>query len=356
MKIYNVCVIGATGTVGQMFVKLLENHPWFKLTRLFASRDSAFQTYQSAMQNKWRQTTPIPAEFAQIEVEVIDKNFVKGDLNIVFSALDSSVAEDIEPYLAALGLAVFSNAAAYRNHQHVPIIIPEINPHHFEAIRSQEFDPSNKGFIVTNPNCTLQAAALPLFPLLKLGAIDKVIVTSMQALSGAGYPGVPSLDIIGNVIPYIAQNEESKIADELHKIFGVFDKKTKVFDDYGFSVSASCNRVPVLNGHTLSVNFSICNDTPIELFEIDIIDLWENFTPDLGLPSAQKPVIYMKESNRPQPLLDQMAGNGMTVSIGNLRRCNVLDWKFTSLLNNTVRGAAGGSMLNAELWVQKFDQ
>jgi aspartate-semialdehyde dehydrogenase len=376
MKTYNVGIVGATGTVGSIYVKLLENHPWFNVTRLFASASSAGQTYEMAMQNKWRQATPVPVSMAKIVLEAIDKDFRKDNLDIVFSASDSDSAEFIEAKLASVGIGVFSNSAFYRTNKSVPIIIPEINSYHLRSIRYQNFDQNrlvsqpnkpNKsvnvsykpintpglGFIVTNPNCTLQAAALPLFPLNKLGVLNSIIITSMQAVSGAGYPGLPSLDILNNIIPYIAQGEEAKMEFEIDKIFGMYvDDASCGFEKSLLEISASCNRVPVINGHTVSVNFS----TTRSLSREDIVSLWDNFWGLDYLPSAQKPVVYLDQPDRPQPRFDEMTGEGMTVTVGNLRQCNVLDWKFTALVNNTIRGASGGSVLNAEYWAYHIDQ
>jgi aspartate-semialdehyde dehydrogenase len=370
MKKYNVGIVGATDTVDQVFVKLLADHPWFEVTRLFASEKSKGQSYENAMEGKWRQSTPIPSKFASIVLETVGDDFTKGDLDIVFSASDSDSAEFIEEKLASVGIGVFSNSSFYRTDRRVPIIIPEINSFHFRAIKYQNFDSnriitegrkikyqdistSGLGFIVTNPNCTLQAATLPLYPIHSSGSLESVCITSMQAVSGAGYPGVPSLDILGNVIPYIAGGEEDKIKFEIDKIFGeYYDDPMCGFQESLLNISASCNRVPVINGHMVSVNFSTIEDYTKQ----QIIDMWDNFGPLEFLPSAQKPVLYLHQADRPQPRLDEMTGGGMTVSIGNLRKCDVLDWKFTSFVNNTIRGAAGGSILNAEYWAYHFDQ
>jgi aspartate-semialdehyde dehydrogenase len=340
----SVAILGATGTVGSQFLNLLQNHPWFEVTHLMASSNSAGHKYGELMEKRWKLESHLPEKYRNIVVQ--DVNDVIPNVEIAFSALDSNVAGEIEIKYAAAGIGVFSNSKNHRIHPEVPIIIPEINPNHFESIKTQSFDKKNKGFIVTNPNCSLQAGALSLFPIYESFGLEKVFIITMQALSGAGYPGVPSLDILGNVVPHIDE-EEKKIETETLKIFGSFDSDG--FTDANISISAMCNRVPVVNGHICSISF----ETKTKVSKREILELWKNWKPDifeLGLPSYQNPLQYFSQPDRPQPRLDQNLGNGMTVSVGNLRECNLFDYKYQSLVNNTVRGAAGGAILNAEYW------
>jgi len=342
----SVAILGATGTVGSQFLNLLQNHPWFEVTHLMASSNSAGHTYGELMEKRWKLESPLPEKYKNMVVQ--DVNQAIPQVDIAFSALDSNVAGEIEIKYAAAGVGVFSNSKNHRMHPEVPIIIPEINLSHFESIKNQPFDPKHKGFIVTNPNCSLQAGALSLYPIFESFGLDRAFITTMQAISGAGYPGVPSLDILGNVVPHI-DDEEKKIETETLKIFGGYDSKG--FTDANMSLSAMCNRVPVINGHLCSISF----ETKTKVSKEDILEVWKNWKPDiseLGLPSYQNPLQYFTQPDRPQPRLDQNLGNGMTVSVGNLRECNLFDYKYQSLVNNTVRGAAGGAILNAEYWAK----
>jgi aspartate-semialdehyde dehydrogenase len=331
-------ILGATGAVGQKLIALLEKHPWFEVVEVAASEKSAGKVYSERV--NWKEATPIPADVGTMKIKkCLDPLKAK----ILFSGLDASVAGDVEEHYAKLGHVIVSNSKNHRMNEAVPLVIPEINNEHLLLINKQKTQ--GRGFIVTNPNCSVTMLAVALYPIFKKFGLDKVLVTTMQAISGAGYPGVPSLDILGNVIPHIA-GEEEKIEKEILKMFGIM--KNNKIKPANFKVSALCNRVPVYNGHTLAVSFS----TKKTAQEKEIITALKSLSA-LDLPSAPSEVIkYFKEANRPQPLLDINSGKGMTVSVGNLRRCNVLDWKFTVFGHNTIRGAAGAAILNAELLVK----
>ncbi len=341
-KKIKVGVLGATGTVGQKLIALLRNHPWFEVNELVASENSANKLYAERV--NWKETIPIPDKVGAITIK---RCLAPLTAKILFSGLDAAVAGEVEEHYAKLGHVIVSNAKNHRMLPDVPLVIPEVNANHLQLIKKQKMRyqaKGNQGYIVTNPNCSATMLAIALYPLVKKFGLDKVLVTTMQAISGAGYPGVASLDILGNVVPYI-QGEEEKIQTEILKIFGTYSNGK--IASANFKVSASCNRVPVYNGHTLAVSFSTKKKTT----EKDIVNALKGL-PSLNLPSSPTKVIeYFKESTRPQPLLDVNSGNGMTVSVGNLRPCNVLDWKFTVFGHNTIRGAAGAAILNAELLV-----
>ena len=350
MKKIKVGVLGATGAVGQLYIHLLRDHPWFEVTFLAASKES--ENYRIAVSERgWFMPEDIPEYVKKMKVwAASDVVKAKTLCDFVFSALDSTPAQQLERAYAIHDIPVVSNASAYRWDNYVPVIMPEINADHIKIIPHQRktyyFD---KGFIVTKPNCSLQSYMMPIYALIKEGySIDKVVVTTLQASSGAGRPGVPSLDLIDNIVPYIS-GEEEKSEHEPKKILGKVT--TKGIKNYkGLKISATCTRVPVRDGHTASVNFSFKGKKPsVE----KIIDIWENFRglpQDASLPSAPKqPIIYRQEDNRPQPVLDRMADNGMAITVGRLRHCPVFDYKFVCLSHNTIRGAAGGGILNAEL-------
>jgi aspartate-semialdehyde dehydrogenase len=329
-------ILGCTGTVGQKLIALLSNHQDFEITEIAASEQSAGKEYIDVV--NWKEQTQIPKSVKNM---VIKKCKPELDANILFSGLDSSVAEKIEEDFAKAGYVIVSNSKNHRMEEDVPLIIPEINSEHCKLIDSQKKRWNSGGFIVTNPNCSTVALAISLYPIYKNFGLSKVMVTTMQAISGAGYPGVPSLDILGNVVPHIT-DEEEKIQIEMLKIFGQLDGNKISFAD--FKVSASCNRVPVRDGHTLSVSF----ETAKKISKEDIIksfDIIKNFGYEF---SPEKVIEYTNDPFRPQPLLDANLDKGMRVTIGNLRKCNVLDWKFTALGHNTIRGAAGAAILNAE--------
>ena len=334
-----VGILGATGVVGQRFIQMLENHPWFEVAWLAASDRSAGQAYGNAA--KWRLKTPVPDRVRNMTVSNAAPD---GAPRVIFAALDASIARELEPQFAAAGCAVVSNSSAYRMHQNVPLIIPEVNPDHLALIEKLCWRKQSGGYMVTNANCSAMGLVLALAPLQRQFGIASVFVTTMQAVSGAGYPGVASLDILGNVIPYIA-NEEGKMEEETQKILG------RLAGDHveqaPFTITAHCNRVAVEDGHTESVSVKLNRAaTPDE-----VIAAFNDFPPaSQGLPTAPaQPIFYDSAPDRPQPRFDVDRGKGMTVTVGRLRPCGVLDYKFTLLSHNTIRGAAGAALLNAEL-------
>jgi len=337
-----VGILGATGTVGQRFIQLLELHPWFEVTWLAASDRSAGKTYAEAA--KWNLSTPLPEHIARMAVSpsTPDGNTPK----LVFAALDAKAAREIEPAFAAAGHAVVSNSSAFRMTQDVPLVIPEVNGDHIHLIKHQQWYKDGGGFMVTNPNCSAIGLVLALAPLHRRFGVEKVFVATMQAVSGAGYPGVPSLDILGNVIPYIA-NEEDKMPVETRKLLGSMNGSGVVPAD--LALSAHCNRVAVEDGHTESVSLKLRNPAQAE----EMIAAWNEFRclpQKLKLPTApEQPVIYDSAPDRPQPRLDRDRGRGMSAVVGRLRPCDIFDWRFTVLSHNTIRGAAGAAILNGEL-------
>ncbi|MCW4022853.1 MAG: aspartate-semialdehyde dehydrogenase [archaeon] len=339
-------VLGATGNVGQIFVQLLENHPWFEVTTVAASERSAGKTYGEA--SRWRQSTPVPEAVAPMEVVDITPNEVK-DVDIVFSALPSNVAGKVEADFAAAGHVVVSNASSHRMDPDVPMLNPEINADHVSLIEEQQRKRKWDGILVTNPNCSTTVLTLPLKPIYDVFGIKSLIVSTMQAISGAGYPGVASMDIVDNVIPFIG-GEEPKMESETQKILGTASKPAD------FKVSSSCHRVPVIDGHMEAVFVATKKKAEPQA----VAEAMENFIGEpqtLKLPSApEKPVVVTWEPNRPQTRLDRMEGNGMSTVVGRLRKDPVMDGvKFIALGHNTIRGAAGCGVLNAEyLKVKKF--
>ncbi len=345
MSQLEVGVLGATGTVGQQFVRLLDQHPWFSLTWLAGSERSEGKRYTDAA--PWRLGTPISTESA--------KNIVQPPVpgqgpQLVFSALDASVAGELEAAFAAAGHIVVSNARNYRMEADVPLLVPEINPEHLGLVPLQA-KRGWKGAIVTNPNCSTVFLSMALAPLRQFN-LRNVTVTTLQAVSGAGYPGVPSLDILGNVVPFIG-GEEEKIESETKRILGLLKDKQgngqQAVEPHPVTISAQTTRVPVVDGHTESISVSI--DQGVTLDDVrHALTTFRGKPQDHRLPSAPcHPIVYAPEPNRPQPRLDVDRGNGMTVTIGRLRPCSVLGYKFIALGHNTVRGAAGAALLNAEL-------
>ena len=336
-----VGILGATGMVGQRFIQLLENHPWYEVAWLAASERSFGKSYQEAA--RWKMKTPIPAGIAKMQLSAAEP---KGAPKVIFAALDADIAREMEPVFAEAGCAVISNSSAFRMHPHVPLVIPEINPGHLQLIRSQSWHRHSGGFMVTNSNCSVMGLALALAPLQKAFGIESVFAVTMQAISGAGYPGVASLDILGNVVPYI-KNEEEKMEEEAGKLLGKLKGGEVV--PASFAISTQCNRVAVEDGHTESISIKLTKRATAE----KIIATWREFrgqVADLDLPfSPAEPIFYDERPDRPQPRLDIERGHGMTVSCGRLRPCSLLDWKFTMLSHNTIRGAAGAALLNAEL-------
>ncbi len=341
-----VGVIGATGMVGQNYLRLLRNHPWFDVVYLAASPNSAGKRYAEAVEGRWHMREDIVVEDASL----VDK--AVGKCALIFSAVEMDKKDilRVESEYAAKGFAVISNNSAHRSTEDVPVMIPEINPEHLNIIPEQQKKRGwNKGFLVVKPNCSIQSYMIPVYALMKAGyVIDKMILTTLQALSGAGYPGPAAIDLVDNVIPFIS-GEEEKSEVEPRKIFGKI-VSGKIVPDESIKISAHCNRVPVTDGHTACVSLQFAGKKP-ELDEV--IRIWKNFSSapqELKLPSAPIPcMIYRDELNRPQPQKDRDAGNGQAITVGRLRKCNVFDIRFVGLHHNTVRGAAGGSILTAEL-------
>jgi aspartate-semialdehyde dehydrogenase len=334
-------ILGATGVVGQRFIQMLEHHPWFEVTWLAASDRSEGKVYAEAA--RWKLKTPIPPAIAAMKVSPATP---EGAPKIIFAALDASIAAEIEPRFADAGCAVVSNSSALRMQEDVPLVIPEVNSGHIKLIDIQAWRKKSGGYVVTNPNCSAIGLVLALAPLHQKFGLETVMAVTMQAISGAGYPGVASLDILGNVIPFI-RNEEEKMEEETKKLLGQMNG-SKIIPG-AFAMSAQCNRVAVEDGHTESVSIRLKTKAKSE----EIIAAWNAYRAEpqeLKLPSApERPVVYLEAADRPQPRLDIDMGAGMTTVIGRLRPCGVLDWKFTVLSHNTIRGAAGAAVLNAEL-------
>jgi aspartate-semialdehyde dehydrogenase len=353
MEKMEVGVIGATGMVGQNYIRLLSNHPWFEVTHVAASPTSAGKRYADAVENRWHMDVEIPGIVRDLIVE--DANIVetaKGRCRFVFSAVEMSKADivSLENRYAENNIPVVSNNSAHRYTRDVPVLITEVNASHADIIPMQRKNNHwDEGFVVVKPNCSVQSYMIPIHALMESGyRIDKMIVTTLQGLSGAGYPGVASLDIIDNIVPLI-KGEEEKSEKEPLKILGEVSGGEIVYDS-SIAISAHCNRVPVADGHTACVSMLFKGKKP---GISEILDIWSEYrsTPqELDLPSAPpQPIIYRQEEDRPQPRKDRDAGNGMAVTIGRLRECNVFDYRFVGLSHNTVRGAAGGGILNAEL-------
>ena len=338
-----VAILGATGAVGQTFIRLLADHPWFTVAEVAASDRSAGKSYREAA--KWLEGV-LPASVAELTVQTCDPASIRSP--IVFSALDSSAAGDVEPAFARAGRLVFSNAKNYRMEPDVPLLIPEINAPHLAALPTQRQRQgwSGCGAIITNANCAATAAVFPLAALHAAFGLEQVLVVTMQAVSGAGYPGVPSLDILGNVIPFIG-DEEPKVERELPKMLGAWAGSSIVPAE--FAVSAHTNRVPVEHGHMACMTIKL--RTPADAREASaVIDAWRGHEVARALPSApERAMVLAAEEARPQPRRDAMAGKGMTCTVGRVRNDTMWDLRLVALAHNTIRGAAGGSILNAEL-------
>ena len=336
-----VGILGATGVVGQRFIQMLEHHPWFEVAWLAASDRSEGRPYAEA--TRWRLKTAIPERVGQMMVSPATPGAAP---KVIFAALDASIAAELEPRFAEAGCAVVSNSSALRMKTDVPLVIPEVNPDHLKLLECQAWRRQSGGFAVTNPNCSAIGLVLALAPLHQRFGIETVMVVTMQAVSGAGYPGVASLDILGNVIPFIAKEEE-KMEEETRKLLGSLNGGG--VKPAAFSMSAHCNRVAVEDGHTESVSVKLKSKAQAD----ELITAWNDFRSlpqELKLPTApEKPVVYVRATDRPQPRFDADLGAGMTTTVGRLRPCGVLDWKFTVLSHNTIRGAAGAALLNAEL-------
>ncbi len=336
-----VAVLGATGMVGQYFVSLTAKHPWFELKGLVASDRSAGRSYSDAC--RWLLGSDMPAAARDQTVLPLGSDL---DARVVFSALPSDVAGEVEADYARRGYYVFSNASSHRMDPLVPLLVPEVNHEHSAILREQQRRKGWSGYIVTNPNCCAAVLVTALHPLHKAFGLDKVLVTTLQAVSGAGYPGLPSLDILDNAIPFIG-GEEPKLEAEPLKMLGAY--ADNAVRPAGIVMSAHCNRVATRDGHLECVSAALSR--PASLDEVaEVFRTYSSLPQELGLPTApEHPVILRTEPNRPQTRLDRDAGNGMSVSVGRLRDCAILGLKFVALGSNVMRGAAGGSVLNAEL-------
>jgi aspartate-semialdehyde dehydrogenase len=341
-KKWRAGVLGATGMVGQRLVHLLAGHPWFELTEVAASERSSGKTYAEA--TTWHLERPIPEAARELVVKGLEPDL---DCDFIFSALDSSVAGPAEEEFARAGYPVVSNSRNHRMDPDVPLLIPEVNAAHLDAVAVQQKRRGyNRGFIVTNPNCSTAGLVLVLKPLADAFGLEKIFLVTLQAVSGAGYPGVPSMDILANVVPFIS-GEEEKMESEPQKLLGKWDGVR--FVDAGLGLSAHCNRVPVLEGHTECVSLSLKKIASLA----EVREVLRNFEVSAelaSLPSAVRhPVVVLDEENRPQPRRDVNTGNGMAAVVGRVRECPLLDVKLILLSHNLVRGAAGAAMLNAEL-------
>ena len=353
MNKLRIGVLGATGMVGQNYISLLENHPWFTVNYLAASERSAGKNYREAVAGRWYMLKDIPKEVESLMVYSIDQlDKAAKNCDFVFSALDTGVAKEYEEKYAEADIPVVSNASSHRHTSDVPMLIAEINPHHTDIIPVQQKNRGwKKGFIVVKPNCSLQSYMTPLFALHREFTVLRAIITTMQAVSGAGHPGVSSYDIIDNIIPYI-KGEEEKSEREPNKILGTIEgNRFKYYE--GLKISTHCNRVPVIDGHMACVSLEFKKKPS----DSQIREIWNTFRAlpqEMDLPFAPKqPIIYREEADRPQTRLDRDADKGMAVTCGRLRECHVFDYRFVALSHNTIRGAAGGGILNAELLVKQ---
>ena len=348
-----VGILGATGMVGQNYVRLLNQHPWFEVAYVAASSQSANKTYEEAVSGRWHMSCPIPESVRDLVVQdASDVSAAQNKCDIVFSAvnMDKKAVAALELDFASKGFAVISNNSAHRFTFDVPMVIPEINPEHLDIIPFQRKKRGwSSGLLAVKSNCSIQSYMTPLYALMRDGyEIRRMLVTTLQALSGAGYPGPSALDVVDNIVPFI-KGEEEKSQDEPLKIFGNIVDGAFV-NNAAIKISAHCNRVPVIHGHTacVSVEFGDRKPAPDEIKKI-----WQNFRSvpqELALPFApERPIIYCNEPDRPQPQKDRDLDKGMAVAVGRLRPCNVFDIKFVGLHHNTVRGAAGGAILTAEL-------
>ncbi len=341
-----VAVLGATGSVGQRFIQLLDQHPWFQVAALYGSERSQEQRFGDICQ--WRLTTPMPDWAADLRLRPASPEGLQA--RIVFSALPSSSASNLEPNFAEAGAAVCSNASSYRQAADVPLLLPEVNPDHIKLVEIQRRNRGWRGCILTNPNCTSTGFTVALKAIQDSFGVTKAMIVSLQALSGAGYPGVASLDVVDNVIPYIA-GEEEKVEWEPRKMLGIMNGDQLKLAD--IQISAQTNRVAVSDGHLVCVSLKLVNQAePMEI--IHALQNYQAPAMSQNLPSApHPPLCYMAQEDRPQPRLDRMTGAGMTTVVGRLRSDPILDIKFVVLSHNTIRGAAGGSIYNAELLVSQ---
>lgn len=342
MKKIPVGVLAATGSVGQRFIQLLDQHPWFEVKAVTGSERGLGRPYHEVA--RWLLPEPIPASVRDLPVLPTDPAVVQ--MPLVFSALPSDVAKTVEPLFAQAGAGVCSNASAFRMDPTVPILFPEVNPDHLRIIPTQQQTHGWPGWIVTNSNCTSTGMAVALKPLADAFGLRTVFAVSLQALSGAGYPGVPSMDIIDNVVPFIG-GEEEKVETEPRKILGTVGEKE--IELGGFQVSAHTNRVNVSDGHLVCLSIGLAKPASVEEVK-SVLTSYQSPKITRTLPSAPSPVIVLRdEENRPQPRLDRMTGKGMTTVVGRVRKDPILDIRMVVLSHNTIRGAAGGSLFNAEL-------
>lgn len=336
-----VAVLGATGSVGQRFIQLLESHPWFRLHEVVASERSAGKLYSEAA--GWRLETLLPEHAGALTVKGLGDEL---ESTLLFSGLDSSVAGEAEEDYAKRGCAVISNSKNHRMDADVPLLIPEVNADHLDAVEVQRKRRGGRGYIVTNPNCSTIGLAIALAPIERAFGVDTVIVTTMQAISGAGYAGVASYAILDNVVPFIS-GEEPKVEAEPRKILGSWDGSS--FKDAGMTISAQTTRVPTIDGHLMAMSLKTKQRASVD----EIRRALEDFRGEpqrLNLPSApQRPIHYIDAEDRPQPRLDRDRERGMAVSVGRLRTCPILDVRMIALVHNTIRGAAGAAILNAEM-------
>jgi aspartate-semialdehyde dehydrogenase len=337
-----VAILGATGSVGQRFIQLLANHPWFRVHEVVASDRSAGKSYLDAAD--WRLESLVPDDVAPLTVKSLGADL---ESRLLFSGLDSSVAGEAEDEYANRGCAVISNSRNHRMDADVPLLIPEINADHLGSIELQRKRRNSRGYIVTNPNCSVMGMAIALAPLEASFGVEAVHITTMQAISGAGYAGVASYAILDNVIPYIGGGEEEKIETEPRKILGRWSEGG--FSDAPMTISAQVNRVPTIDGHLMTMSVKLRTQASAD----EVRNALESFTGEpqrLGLPTApQRPIHYIDAIDRPQPRLDRDREHGMAVSVGRLRPCPILDYRLVALVHNTIRGAAGAAILNAEL-------
>ena len=345
MNRIKVGILGATGSVGQRFVELLENHPYFEVTHLCASEKSAGNLYGDLMKSRWKISSSIPDYAKNIKITAPDPKETEG-VKLVFSGLDASIAGEVEKNYAEAGVYVISNSKNHRTDPIVPVLSAEVNPEHLDVLDFQK----TKGKIITNSNCTIMGVTISLKPLHDAFGIEQMMLFSMQAISGAGYPGVPSMDILGNVVPHIGGEEEKAELEPLKCLGSV---KNGRIENADFAISAHCNRVPVMDGHTVCVSVKLKKKAT----EKEILDLWRNFSGEpqkMGLPMAPlNPIVYREEVDRPQPRLDIMTDKGMATVIGRLRKDPIFDFKYVVLSHNTIRGAAGAALLNAEMIYKK---
>jgi aspartate-semialdehyde dehydrogenase len=349
----SVGVIGATGMVGQNYIRLLDNNAWFEVAYVAASPRSAGKRYQQAVAGRWHMVTELPPKVGDLVVEDAGNvNSALGKCSVIFSAVDmeKEAVRKLEMEYASKGFAVVSNNSAHRHTEDVPMLIPEINYEHCDIIPAQQKHYGwSKGLIMVKPNCSIQSYMIPIHALMQKGyRVARMIVTTLQGLSGAGYPGPSSLDIVDNIIPYIG-GEEEKSENEPRKVLGKV-REGKIVHDESISISAHCTRVPVIDGHSACVSIELAGSKP-SLDELK--EVWQSYRSvpqELGLPSApRQPIIVRDEIDRPQPRKDRDAENGMAVVVGRLRPCKIFDYRFVGLSHNTVRGAAGGAILMAEL-------